>query len=335
MVKSFQQLSLRLDSDSQILRDGIGRSGDALEVFGFSADAEPFNLPGCVKYVADITQANSQAVGTPVRDECPEVLGSLVHHQTNYNEFSQDAQEFFEVSESGPDSGFSQKSWGESQPKKKRKFQNQNVKKKLSFGSEGHQSGFGTDFEQHGYETQDASTGSSRFFGTGSVPKSRNGAFVPGKPNPRFLLPSPSVQRTATGGPGMLGGPRLPGGTGVAGGLRPQGGQFAPGGSRGFVGLRAPGAQRQANPRHPAAQPVHNMLHGAQQYHGGQRLPCPVQPAKLGLPVGQGPQQFPGSQGQERQARGPSLPRADNTGLAAKSQIPVWDNFPNGFITKN
>ena len=143
------------------------------------------------------------------------------------------------------------------------------------------------------------------------------------------------VWGTATGGPGMLGGPRLPGGTGVAGGLRPQGGQFAPGGSRGFVGLRAPGAQRQANPRHPAAQPVHNMLHGAQQYHGGQRLPCPVQPAKLGLPVGQGPQQFPGSQGQERQARGPSLPRADNTSLAAKSQIPVWDNFPNGFITKN
>ena len=71
MVKSFLQLSSGMESNSQILRDGILKTNDALEAFGIVEEnnVDQVDIPACIKYISDMTNASSQLIGTPTRDE--------------------------------------------------------------------------------------------------------------------------------------------------------------------------------------------------------------------------------------------------------------------------
>ena len=69
MVKSFVQLASGMESNSQMLRDGILKTNDALDAFVEENFVEQVDIPASIKYISDMTNASSQLIGTPTRDE--------------------------------------------------------------------------------------------------------------------------------------------------------------------------------------------------------------------------------------------------------------------------
>ena len=53
----------------EAIKDGVNNTNIALDLVGLTIDGYEYDIPGMIKYVADMTQASSQGYNTPVRDE--------------------------------------------------------------------------------------------------------------------------------------------------------------------------------------------------------------------------------------------------------------------------
>lgn len=368
MVRSFGQLSHGMESNSQILRDGLNKTNNALEAFGFVVDEEPFDVPESVKYIVEMTQRGTQALGTPTRDEaegasdvetkvcsfvssgvplqfvckcgcgrepegiqdqsygnCADVVDQTGHY-TYSGEYSYENTPEASHAYGGSQDASFQNAPVKTSFKRKRSQWGGKSRKKLDVESS----------EPNVQVSHNGKGSPADGFGAFSVPKSRNGSFVPGIQHPNFLLqptiapqggPSHGGGQGQAGGPSHVGGPSQYSGPGRAVGPRHPQGQVQHGGSAQTAGPRyslGTGPTVLGGPRHPGGQGYSNVSFGGPRHPGGQgpRIGARMTGPRFGA-QDHGPRPSP--------RVGPST----GSGVQPRQKVPVWENFPNGFVSQN